>query len=246
MVTTPIAVDLCCGRGGWVTGLLQEGWRVVGFDLVRPTSFPCGALFVQQDVATISGVLWRGRVSLITASPPCTEFSQCWQFARHRTPDPIAGLVLVRHCFRIAQEAGAPFVLENVMGARKWFAAEFGPPVWHVGPYYFWGDPLVLRPQGLFRKGIWNTDRDKTGARRWARDNRAATYVRDKAARAHIPIEIARAVGSQFKPPPTNAVDPQAQPSGKLSPRVKDSSDVLPRGTSDTVGPVGVSDPVAP
>ena len=74
----PLAVDLCCGLGGWTAGLLAEGWRVVGFDLVRPKSFPDGAQFVLQDIATISGTPWRGKVSLIVASPPCTEFSQCW------------------------------------------------------------------------------------------------------------------------------------------------------------------------
>lgn len=194
------AIDLCCGLGGWTEGLLQEGWSVVGFDLVRPKTFPTGAQFVQQDVQTISGAPFRGRVHLIVASPPCTEFSQCWSFARHRTPDPEAGLVLVRHCFRIARECGAPFVLENVAGARRWLADEFGPPAWHVGPYYFWGDTLILRPMGRFLKGIWNTNRDNTGARRWIRDNRAATYVRGPALRGRIPIEIARAVGAQFRP----------------------------------------------
>jgi site-specific DNA-cytosine methylase len=196
----PLAIDLCCGLGGWTAGLLAEGWRVIGFDLVKPRQFPIGAQFVQQDVRTISGRLGRGRVGLVVASPPCTEFSQCWNFARHRTPDPAGALDLVRHCFRIAREADAPIVLENVAGARKHFEAEFGAPIWHVGSYYFWGDPIVLRPQGRFTKGMWSTDRDRTGARRWWRDNRAKTYVRDPALRALIPMEIARAVGSQFYP----------------------------------------------
>jgi len=26
----PLAVDLCCGLGGWTEGLLAEGWDVVG------------------------------------------------------------------------------------------------------------------------------------------------------------------------------------------------------------------------
>lgn len=190
----PLAIDLCCGLGGWTAGLLAEGWRVVGFDLVKPKTFPIGAQFVQQDVATISGLPFRGIVGLIVASPPCTEFSQCWNFSRHRTPDPEHGMVLVRHCFRIAREAGTPFVLENVAGARRFFEPEFGPPTWSVGPYYFWGDLLLLRPTGRFVKGIWNTELG-----RWHRDNRSATYIRDKAERSRIPIEIARAVGAQFQ-----------------------------------------------
>lgn len=200
MSRRPVAIDLCCGLGGWTAGLLAEGWSVIGFDVVRPRSFPTGAQLVQQDVCTISGTRWRGRVSLVVASPPCTEFSQCWNFARHRVPNPEAGLVVVRACFRIAGEVGAPFVIENVAGARKWFAPEFGPPTWHVGPYWFWGDVPTLRPMGRFVKRIWNTDRDKTGARRWHRDGRASTYERDQSKRALIPIEIARAVGAQCQP----------------------------------------------
>lgn len=194
-MTKPLAIDLCCGLGGWTTGLLVEGWRVVGFDLVRPRAFPPGAHFVQQDVATLSGVHWRGLVDLVVASPPCTEFTQAWNYARHRTPDPAGALVLVRHCFRIAAEAAAPIVLENVAGARTHFSGEFGPPTWHVGPFYFWGAAPTLRPHGRFVKGIWNTN-----SGRWYRDGRRTTYVRDPAERARIPIEIARAVGSQLYP----------------------------------------------
>ena len=197
---SPLAIDLCCGRGGWCAGLLMEGWRVIGFDIVRPRTLPHGTLFVQQDVTTLSGAPWRGRVSLVVASPPCTEFSQMWRFARHRTPDPTAGMVLVRHCFRIAREVGAPYIIENVAGARPWFMPEFGPPTWQIGPYYFWGDQLVLQPMGDFRKRIWSYARDKTGARRRPRDTHAATFVRDPAERARIPFAIARAVGAQFHP----------------------------------------------
>jgi site-specific DNA-cytosine methylase len=171
---------------------------VIGFDVVQPKSFPAGALFVQQDIRTLTGVPWRGVVSLVVASPPCTEFSQMWNMARHRQPEPDRGMDLVRHCFRIGRESSAAFVLENVRGARAFIEPEFGRAAWHVGSYYFWGDGPVLRPQGRFFKGIWNTRKDKNGLERWGRDNRAATYVRDPAERARIPIEIARAVGAQL------------------------------------------------
>lgn len=198
-MSQPIAVDLCCGLGGWTAGLLAEGYRVVGFDIARPRSFPDGALFVQQDIATIDGHAWRGRVALIVASPPCTEFSVCWRFARHRTPDPDAGMVLVRHCFRIARECGAPFVIENVQDARRHFEPEFGPSTWRVGPFYFWGAAPVLRPHGRFIKGVvWGrTPRVVNGVR--VRRGKRPHVVRNKAERARIPIEIARAVGAQAR-----------------------------------------------
>lgn len=195
----PLAIDLCCGLGGWTAGLLAEGWRVIGFDIARPRSFPPGAVFVQQDIATIDGARWKGLVQLIVASPPCTEFTQVWRYSKWRRPDPEKGMEIVRHCFRIAREAGCPFIVENVLGAREFFAPEFGRPTWHVGPFWFWGDAPVLRPQGRFIKGIWNTERDKLGNYRYPRNGKAA-YLRDPARRALIPLEIARAVGAQLRP----------------------------------------------
>jgi site-specific DNA-cytosine methylase len=32
-MTAPLAIDLCCGLGGWTEGLLAEGWRVRGYDI---------------------------------------------------------------------------------------------------------------------------------------------------------------------------------------------------------------------
>lgn len=31
--TRPIAYDICCGLGGWTIPLLEEGYRVIGFDI---------------------------------------------------------------------------------------------------------------------------------------------------------------------------------------------------------------------
>lgn len=50
----PLAVDLCCGLGGWTHGLLAEGWDVVGFDIERHVygdeQYP--AQLVLQDIRT--------------------------------------------------------------------------------------------------------------------------------------------------------------------------------------------------
>lgn len=194
-----VAVDLCCGLGGWTAGLLAEGYRVIAFDIERPKTFLPGALFVQQDVATLSGEQFRGRVALLVASPPCTEFSQVWRFAKHRKPNPELGMKLVRHCFRIAREFGGPFVVENVQGACPFFEPEFGPPAWHVGPYYFWGGGPVLRPAGRFVKGVWNTNPHITASGVRVAKRRGKAYERNRAERARIPIEIARAVGNQAR-----------------------------------------------
>lgn len=141
-MSRPLAVDLCCGVGGWAAGLIAEGFDVVGFDLHR-LDHPLLPRFPGQkviaDVRTISGTSWRGKVELITASPPCTEFSRrCMPF-RHGRPELWAGepdLSIVRACERIALEAGAPLVLENVRGAVPWL----GKPAHRSGPFYLWGD----------------------------------------------------------------------------------------------------------
>lgn len=31
----PLAIDLFCGLGGWMEGLLAEGYDVIGFDIER-------------------------------------------------------------------------------------------------------------------------------------------------------------------------------------------------------------------
>ena len=57
----PLAIDLCCGLGGWSEGLLAEGWDVVGFDIERhkygPHEYP--AQLVLQDVLTLTGEQFR-------------------------------------------------------------------------------------------------------------------------------------------------------------------------------------------
>ena len=181
-----LAIDLCCGVGGWTRGLLHVGFHVIGFDIARPPRFPDRALFVQQDVRTISGRSWRGRVDVIIASPPCRVFTNMWRVSRKPRPPIEEGLALVRHCFRIASEAHAPIIVENVMGAQQWL----GMAVRHVGPYYLWGDVPPILPRGSFTKGIWNTQHGRSTGRESAR-RRRRKYVRAPHERAEIPMELA-------------------------------------------------------
>jgi hypothetical protein len=180
--------------------MLLTGWNVVGFDIQRPARFPAGASFVQQDIATIDGARWRGRVKLIVASPPCNDFSQCHRFARVKLNDPERGMVLVRHCFRIAREAEAPIVVENVQGARPFIDPEFGPSTWHAGSFYFWGEPPILKPHGRFVKNGWFHREIRLANGKTFHSMEPNPRIRSSAERAIVPIEIAHAVGSQFLP----------------------------------------------
>lgn len=128
----PLAIDLCCGLGGWAEGFLARGFDVVGFD-VETLPYP-GELCV-ADVRTLSGRLFT-HAAVILASPPCEEFSRhSMPWTRAKNPPP-PDLSIVHACQRIAREASVPLVMENVKGAVPFL----GPPVVRYGSRYLWGD----------------------------------------------------------------------------------------------------------
>lgn len=140
---TPLAIDLFCGLGGWADGFLDEGYDVIGFDIERHDygtgDYP-GQL-VLQDVLTLHGSQFKD-AAVIVASPPCQAYSyraMPWKRAKALPPP---DNTLFEACFRIAEEAGVPVVVENVQGAQKWV----GRAKWHYGSYYLWGDVPALMP----------------------------------------------------------------------------------------------------
>jgi hypothetical protein len=148
-VTKPLAIDLFAGLGGWTTGLLAEGFYVVGFDIERHVygehRYP--AQLVIQDVLTLHGSQFKN-AALIVASPPCQGYSyraMPWSRAKALPPPDNS---LFEACFRIQREAceaagrHIPMVVENVRGAQKWV----GPSVANFGSFYFWGDFPVAQP----------------------------------------------------------------------------------------------------
>lgn len=159
----PLALDLCCGLGGWSDGLIAEGWDVIGYDIERH-DYGSGAYpgkLVLQDIRTLDGRQFRGKMSLITASPPCTEYSYMampWSRGKqirnallgngefpngYKGSRTIAQLnELFNACVRIGQEAGCPIIIENVRGAQEWV----GTARWAWGSFYLWGDVPALMP----------------------------------------------------------------------------------------------------
>lgn len=150
----PIAFDLFCGLGGWAEGLLATGWRVIGFDLERRFIGRYPGELILQDVLTICGRRqFRGKGDLIVASPPCTEPSyraMPWKRAKALNAEgpPHKFIELFQACFRIAEEAGLPLIVENVKGAQPWV----GSAKWHYGSFYLWGDVPALMPLAMTRK----------------------------------------------------------------------------------------------
>lgn len=141
----PLAIDLFCGLGGWTKGFLAEGYRVIGFDIERPSSYP-GDLIL-QDVLMLHGSQFR-YAACIVASPPCQAYSyraMPWKRAKALPPPDNS---LFDACFRIQREASEaagryiPLIVENVKGAQPWV----GRAAWHYGSFYLWGDVPALMP----------------------------------------------------------------------------------------------------
>jgi hypothetical protein len=155
----PLAIDLCCGLGGFTEGLLAEGFDVVGFDIEQHVygehRYP--AQLVIQDIRTLHGSQFRN-ASLIVASPPCQEYSYMampWSRAKAIAAEYRSGARDVKQltalfdaCFRIQREACAaagrhiPMVVENVRGAQPWV----GRARWAYGSFFLWGDVPALMP----------------------------------------------------------------------------------------------------
>lgn len=142
----PLAIELFAGKFGWGEGLVAEGWRVVGFDILHESyhgDVPAGCELVIQDVCTLHGTQFKD-ADLIVASPPCQEFSyraMPWKRAK-ALPPPLLGTNLFWQCWRIQQEACEaagryiPMVVENVKGAQKWIGRAKG----RYGSFFLWGD----------------------------------------------------------------------------------------------------------
>jgi DNA (cytosine-5)-methyltransferase 1 len=104
-VSKPRLLDLFSGAGGAARGYQQAGFYVVGVD-INPQPRYAGDEFHQADAMTypLEGF------DAIHASPPCQHYSSATR-ERDKHPDLYAA-TRVR-----LLESGAPFVIENVIGA---------------------------------------------------------------------------------------------------------------------------------
>jgi hypothetical protein len=135
--------------GGWSIGFYRAGFECIGVDTLD-IGYPYR--LIEADVRS-----WHapsgGRVDVVTASPPCTEFSSLTRLAiarGQRGPRDIdTGLEIVKGCIRIIQEVKPKFwILENVAGSEKYIVPILGKPELKRGPWRLWGNfPSFLLPE---------------------------------------------------------------------------------------------------
>lgn len=190
----PLAIDLCCGLGGWTIGLMEAGFQVIGFDIVYFAEYP-GELVI-QDIRTLSGIRFR-KATLLVASPPCQQFSRHDQPWTRKYNPPPPDLSIVQACWRIAKEAEAPIVLENVRGAQKFI----GRANAHYGSQYLWGDVPALLPihRRQDKKNFywWGKQGDRSAQIPFSRTKESRSS-RAVAERSLIPIVLARHIARCF------------------------------------------------
>lgn len=191
-MSRPLAVDLCCGAGGWTDGLMAAGFDVIRVDVVARPEYR-GQLII-SDVRDVPRTLrlireaaGERQVRAVVRSPPCTRFSLA-RAGRVADPPTEADLDILQACICIGNELKPDFqVTENVRGAIRWFVPLLGQPTVKHGPYYFWGNvpPFLAEASGL-RKGIYGS-KSPTTARLGKQ-----TKPKDAWLSARLPIELTR------------------------------------------------------
>lgn len=105
----PKLLDLFCGAGGAGMGYHRAGFDVTGVDIRPQPRYPF--TFVQADaLAYVAQYGWM--YDAIHASPPCQSHSNI-------TPDKSKHLDLIPQTRFWLETISAPYVIENVVGARK-------------------------------------------------------------------------------------------------------------------------------
>lgn len=118
-------LDLFSGAGGAAMGYSRAGFDVVGVDIDPQPRYPfphiqADALTVLADTAFCQGF------NLIHASPPCQAYStgvssssSPWNHTRGKDEPALIGDV-----HKALTSLGVPWVIENVMGARRYMPSD--------------------------------------------------------------------------------------------------------------------------
>lgn len=133
-------LDLCCGLGGASRAMRDRGWQVITLDI--------DPQFNPDIVADLCEWVYHGPpVDLLWISPPCIDF------ARDHLPwiktDVLPDMSIARAARRHVDTIPARhWVVENVVGALRYFNPLFGEPRHMQRPYFLWGNfPPLGQPR---------------------------------------------------------------------------------------------------
>ncbi len=189
----PLVLDLFSGTGSATQPFVECGkHRVVRIDIA-------GKPDVRADVRSLPiqpGV----KPEFVWASPPCTEFSRLTQLAvlrgRRGPMNPEKGMLTFRAAYDFAESTGAPFIVENVLGAIPHVLPEYGPPRARIGAWALWGKfPGFLMPKSnrMYKLPLYYRT-DGKGQRMAFRNRGEGHGDKGSAKRAMIPRPLAEAV----------------------------------------------------
>lgn len=147
MPERPRLLDLYCGAGGAAVGYARAGFAVTGVDISPQPRYPFA--FVQADA--LAYVAAHGHeYDAIHASPPCQRWSA--MTARHGAERSALHPSLIAPTREALAASGAPYVIENVPGARL----ELRDPLMLCGSMFaLRAGAYGLRRHRLFEASVW-------------------------------------------------------------------------------------------
>jgi len=188
-------LDLFCGLGGWSIGFRRQGFEPTGLD-INDVGYPYELIL--DDIRDFDGSPFKDKFEVVTASPPCTEYSSLTKISalkgQRPFPDPEKGNLLVKEAKRVIEEVQPRFwVLENVKGSLKHIYPILGVPRMRYGPWQLWGNfPRFLMPISNMKK--WEGSGEGSWLDRPVRFNPLASWLKAK-----IPIGLSETIAKACK-----------------------------------------------
>jgi len=170
-----IMLDLFSGLGGASEAMLNHGWEVLRIEknpelaLVPNTKIKCVYDLGRETEMNIAKGIYPPQLTLIWASPPCTDFSNGFSSPKSKAIrakekyHPQNAIDMVLEAKRIIEMFRPQYwIIENVRGAIKYLTPILGEPAMIIDSIVLWGKfPKWTMERGfkhLKDQSAWSTD----------------------------------------------------------------------------------------
>lgn len=156
----PTMLDLFSGLGGASEAFVQAGWKVIRLEInpdltYIPKTYAIDVIAMSKDKTLMD--YWKkhyGKIDLIWASPPCTQFSHGYNSpkskAKRANEEYNPDLEAVEAAIEIISYFDPSYwVIENVFGASKDFEPLLGKPRQAIASFLLWGNFPYLHMNGF-------------------------------------------------------------------------------------------------